>query len=130
MTFALWTILAAAMLPYVTVAFAKFGGAGYDNAAPRQWTERLQGWRRRAEWAHRNHFEAFPAFAAAVLVAHVADAPGLWSDGLAGGFIALRVGYTLAYVADRPALRSAFWFLALGCVIGLFGIASPLGVAG
>ena len=119
MTFALWTILVAAMLPYVTVGAAKFG-AGYDNASPRLWTERLQGWRRRAEWAHRNHFEAFPAFAAGVLVSHVTGASHAWVDGFAGGFVVLRVGYTLAYVADRPTLRAVSWFLALGCVIGLF----------
>lgn len=130
MTFALWTILAAAILPYATVAFAKFGGAGYDNAAPRQWTERLEGWRRRAEWAHRNHFEAFPAFAAAVLVAHLVNAPGPWADGLAGGFILFRAGYTLAYVADRPGLRSVCWFLAFGCVVGLFGAAGFVGGIG
>lgn len=119
MTFALWMILAAAMLPYVTVAFAKAGG-DYDNAVPRQWADSLAGWRRRAEWAHRNHFEAFPAFAAAVLVSQVAGAPRGWADALAGGFVVLRAGYTLAYVADRPGLRSLLWFGALGCVVGLF----------
>lgn len=129
MTFALWMILAAAMLPYVTVAAAKFGGAGYDNAAPRRWTETLQGWRQRMEWAHRNHLEAFPPFAAAVLVSHVTDAPAMWADGLASAFIVLRAGYTFTYAADRPGLRSVLWFLALGCVVGLF-VASSFGGAG
>ena len=128
MSFALWMVLAAALLPYLTVATAKFGGTGYDNAAPRQWTEGLQGWRRRMEWAHLNHFEAFPAFAAAVLVSHVTGVAGT-ADWLAGAFVALRVGYTGAYAADRPGLRSVLWFLALGCVIGLFTAASLVDVA-
>ena len=41
-------------------------------------------------------------------------------DALAAGFVAFRVGYTAAYVLDRPVLRSALWFLAIGCVIALF----------
>lgn len=75
------------MLPYGTVGIAKFSGGGYDNAAPRQWTEGLQGWPRRMEWAHRNHFEAFPAFAAGVLVAHVTGVAET-ADWLAGAFVA------------------------------------------
>lgn len=123
-TFALWMILAAAMLPYLTVGAAKFSGPGYDNAAPRQWTEGLQGWRRRMEWAHRNHFEAFPAFAAAVLVSHVTGVSGT-ADWLAGAYVVLRLGYTAAYATNRPALRSVLWLLALGCVVGLFITSSP-----
>jgi uncharacterized MAPEG superfamily protein len=57
MTFAYWMLLAAALLPYFTVGLAKSGG--FDNHAPRPDLENLTGWRRRADWAHRNHFEAF-----------------------------------------------------------------------
>ncbi len=120
MTFALWTILAAAVLPYLSVALAKFGGAGYDNAAPRSSMERLQGWRRRADWAHRNHIEAFAPFAAAVLVAQWAHGPQGLVNWLAGGFVLLRVAYTAAYILDRPALRSVLFFLGFACVVGLF----------
>ena len=68
MTFAYWMLITAAMLPYLTIALAKSAG-GIDNRAPRPSLESLSGWRQRADWAHRNHFEAFPAFAAAVFVA-------------------------------------------------------------
>ena len=112
-------VLAAALLPYVTVGLAKVGRSGYDNARPRDYAERLEGWRRRAEWAHRNHFEAFAPFAAGVLIAgQRGTAPGV-VDALSAAFVALRVGYTAAYLADRPALRSALWALALACVIAL-----------
>ncbi len=110
----------AALLPYVTVAMAKAGRSGYDNATPWLWTEGLQGWRQRAEWAHRNHFEAFPPFAAAVLATQLHGAGGVWTDLLACGFVTLRIGYTAAYVADRPVLRSILWFGGIGCVATLF----------
>ena len=119
-------LIAAAMLPYVTVALAKAGrGAGpaYDNQAPRAWTERLGGWRRRAEWAHRNHLEAFPPFAAAVILALLGDGSRGWIGALATAFVLLRVAYTAAYVLDRAALRSVLWFMALACVLALFGMA-------
>ena len=114
-------LLAAALLPYLTVALAKGGRSGYDNARPREWSDRLQGWRRRADWAHRNHFEAFAPFAAGVLLAGQRGAPSPGAvDALAAGFVACRVGYTAAYVLDRPVLRSVFWFVAIGCVVALF----------
>ena len=119
MTFALWMILVAAVLPLLTTAAAKAGG-GYDNAAPRTWETTLRGWRARASWAQRNHHEAFGPFAAAVLVAHVAHAPQGVVDGLAAAFIVARVGYTAAYIADRATLRSALWAMGFLCDVGLF----------
>ena len=120
MTFALWTLLVAAVLPYLCTAAAKYGGPGYDNSAPRSSMERLTGWRARADWAHRNHFEAFPPFAAAVLTAHWVRAPQGWIDALAAAFIVARVLYTAAYVADWPSVRSALWSLGFVCVVLLF----------
>jgi len=120
MTFALWTLPVAALLPYVTVALAKGSGAGYDNAAPRVWTGTLSGWRQRAEWAHRNHLEAFAPFAAAVIVASSGGRHQLAADILSGAFLVARIGYTAAYVADRAAMRSVLWFIGLGCTLALF----------
>lgn len=119
MTTAYWCILVAAMLPYLTVALAK-AAPGFNNHTPRVWLEQLSGWRRRAYWAHQNGFEAFPAFAAAVIVAHLAQAPQGRIDALAIGFIAARIAYVVLYVADQAALRSVVWFAGLLCVIGLF----------
>ena len=67
MTCAYWCVLAAIMLPYIWVTVAKAGG--FDNAAPRDSLASLVGWRRRADWAHLNAFEAIPSFAAAVIIA-------------------------------------------------------------
>jgi uncharacterized MAPEG superfamily protein len=112
MNFAYWMLIAAAMMPYFSIALAKSGG-GTDNRAPRPSLENLSGWRQRADWAHRNHFEAFPAFAAAVFVAELTHAPQTRIDQVAGIFVLLRVIYTALYVADRATLRSIVWSLAV-----------------
>ena len=119
MTFAYWMLIAAAMMPYLTVVLAKSGG-GLDNRAPRPSLESLSGWRQRADWAHRNHFEAFPAFATSVLVAELTHAPQNQIDLLAGIFVVLRVVYTALYVADQATLRSIVWSLGFVAVLWLF----------
>ena len=123
MTIAFWCVLAAALLPYVTVAIGKYDRS-YDNRSPRDWEARLEGRKRRAVFAHQNHFEAFPAFAAAVIIAHLAAAPQAPVDGVAVAFLLLRAAYTWAYIADRHALRSLLWMGGLACVIALFAIAA------
>ncbi len=120
MTFALWTILAAILLPIVTTGMAKWGAPDLDNNAPRIWQEGLTGWRKRADWCHRNHFEALPAFAAAVLVAQFAHAPQSTTNLLAGVWLAFRIAYTACYLTNRASLRSIAWVGAFVCVIGLF----------
>jgi uncharacterized MAPEG superfamily protein len=119
----MWMILVAALLPYGTVAIAKASG-DVDNRAPRLSEERLTGRAQRADWAHRNHFEAFAPFAAAVIVAQLAHAPQSRIDALAVAFVIARVGYTWAYLDDRASLRSLLWALGFACVIALFVLAA------
>jgi len=119
MTFAYWCVLAGILLPYGTVGIAKWS-RHYDNTDPRGWEAGLEGRRKRAHHAHLNHFEALPAFAAAVIIAHLCQAPQGWVDGLAGAWVLLRVAYTWAYLADRATARSLIWMGALACVAGLF----------
>src|SRR5208282_2798210 len=123
MTFAYWMILVAALLPYFTV-FAAKNGARIDNRAPRASLEKLKGWRRRADWAHRNHFEAFAPFALAVIVAELAHAPQNRIDLLAGAFILLRLVYTALYIGDKAGARSIVFVLGFVCVVALFVIAA------
>lgn len=124
MTVALWAILAASLLPILCAGIAKWGASGFDNAAPRDWIERQASWRRRADWAQRNHLEVFPPFAAGVIVATLAHAPQGTLDLLAALFVLLRLAYTGAYIANRPTLRSALWSFGFACVIGLYVIAA------
>jgi uncharacterized MAPEG superfamily protein len=118
MYFAYWMILAGAFLPYACTAYAKRGTA--DNHAPRLYAETLTGPRQRADWAQRNHFEVFPLFAAAVIVASIAGAPHRTVDWLAGTFIGLRIFYSFAYITDRATLRSILFILGALCILGLF----------
>jgi uncharacterized MAPEG superfamily protein len=119
MTIAYWMILVAGCLAYWPTVVSKWR-RDYDNAAPRAGVDRLPPLQQRAYWAQLNAFEAFPLFAAAVIVAHLARAPQPWVDGLAAAFIGFRIAYTLAYIYGHHRLRSLLWSGGLLCVIGLF----------
>ena len=120
MTTALWCVLAAGILPYVATSVAKAGGTGYDNRDPRQWLGRQEGFRRRADSAQRNGFEAFPFFAAAVIVAQSIGASQERVDALAVIFIVARVVYTVCYVADWHGARSIAWLIGWVATVAIF----------
>lgn len=124
MTTAYWCVLVAALLPFGFTGIAKFSGPGFNNFRVRDFQAGLTGWRQRAHWAHLNSFEAFPPFAAAVIIAHVAGAPQDRIDLLALAFIACRLVYGALYIANQATLRSVVWALGLGCVVGLFVVAA------
>ena len=125
MTIALWCVLAAMLMPFVFSSAAKFGGEGrYNNYKPRDFLDKLEGWQKRAHWAQLNTFEAFPPFAAAVLIAEMLNAPQNQVDGLAVAFIVLRILYGVAYLANKAPLRSLIWTGAFGCVVGLFVVSA------
>lgn len=121
MTIALWCVLAAALLPYLASTIAKFPNVRtYDNHHPREWLARQTGLAARANAAQANSFEAFPLFAAAVLVATLLHAPESRVDGLALAFVAARLVYLACYLADLATLRSAVWFVGIICAAGIF----------
>jgi uncharacterized MAPEG superfamily protein len=122
MTTALWCVLIAALLPYLFAVLSK-SSKRFDNAAPRDYQEQSTGWRKRAHWAQLNSFEAFPTFAAAVLVAHLVAGPNATADHLAVAFVVARLVYGGLYVANKPTLRSLVWTIGIACVIGLFVVA-------
>jgi uncharacterized MAPEG superfamily protein len=120
MTTAFWCVLVAALLPLLWAGAAKAGGTRFDNARPREFLGALSGWRARAHHAQQNSYEAFPPFAAAVIIAQVCSAPQPTVDGLALAFIGARLVYGLCYIADLATLRSLVWLAGMGCVVGLF----------
>lgn len=127
MTIALWCILAAAIVPYLFIGIAKASGEfvrGNYNKNPRVYAAQLSGFRQRAHWAHQNGFEAFPPFAAAVIVAHMLGAPQGTADTLALVFVGARIVHGALYVADQGMLRSLAWAVGVGSVIGLFVISA------
>jgi uncharacterized MAPEG superfamily protein len=117
-------VLIAFLLIYLpklplSLAMAKQPG-GYDNKDPRAQQAKLEGMGARARGAHYNGFEAFPPFAAAVIIAHLAGAADHRASILAIAFVVARSLYIAAYLADLDYLRSAIWGIGLLCTAALF----------
>ncbi len=117
-------VLVSGLLPIVCAGIAKWGARDYDNHDPRAWLASQAGRRARANAAQANSFEAFPFFAAAVALALHSGANLEVVTYWAWGFVAMRVIYILAYVADRSTLRSIVWLLGLVAVIRLYILAA------
>ncbi|MEO7386435.1 MAG: MAPEG family protein [Gammaproteobacteria bacterium] len=120
MTLAYWCVLVAALLPIIWAGVAKSGAKGYDNARPREFLGSLSGWPARANFAQQNSYEAFPPFAAGVIIAHACSAPQPAISTLAVVFVVGRIAHGLCYIADLSALRSLVWLVGFGCTVGLF----------
>lgn len=123
MTLAYWCILIAAILPYPIVILAK-ASKNFNNKAPREQLAQAEGYRKRANWAQLNAFEAFPPFAAAVIIAQLQHTPQATVDTLAITFIIMRVLHAGCYVLNKATLRSIVWTLGFACVVGLFVVAA------
>ena len=122
---AYWCVLIAALMPYLWVSIAKAAGQRYDNRDPRGWMARQDNPRTfRANAAHLNSFEAFAPFAAGVVLAQIAGVSPERIALLAVGFVVLRVLHGIFYIANAHALRSAAWFGAFACVLGLLAQAA------
>lgn len=123
-------ILIAALLPYVWVGVAKSSAPGYNNKDPRGWIAKQESYRvRNAHAAHLNAFEAFPAFAAAVLMAQFAQVDPQRIAWLAAAFIVCRVLHGVFYIASVQMLRSLVWFIGFACVVTLM-VSSILQLSG
>ena len=126
MTIALWCVLVAGLLPYVATLTAK-SRRGFDNANPREWLARQDGFRARAHAAQLNSFESFPLFAAAVIIADLRGAEQNPINLLALGFIAARVLFIIFYIANLHVLRSLIWFVAMACTVAMFFVDGTIG---
>ena len=124
MTVALWCILIAICLPYLCTGVAKFSGGKFglkQNHDPRAFLDSLEGVARRAHSAQLNSFEVTPAFAAAVIVAHLAgNAELVTINVLSVLFITSRLLYIICYLADWAILRSLVWAIGLGLIVSFF----------
>ncbi|MBV7551221.1 MAPEG family protein [Pseudomonas sp. PDM28] len=123
MTVALWCILIAIFLPYLCTGVAKVSG-GFrlkDNHDPRGFLDSLEGLGKRANAAQLNSFEVTPAFAAAVIVAHLAgNAELVTINVLSVLFITSRLLFIIFYLADLAALRSLMWFVGMALIVSFF----------
>lgn len=119
MSFALWSILLAALLPLIWAGVAK-AGSRVDNHKPREAMAQVSGYRLRANWAQQNAWEAFPTYAAAVLVGWGMHVPPAFLNLAAAVFIAARIAHGLLYLADQASLRSLSWLIGLLTVVAIF----------
>ncbi|RUO56040.1 MAPEG family protein [Pseudidiomarina homiensis] len=120
MSILIWCLLIAGLLPIAAkapVVYFQNRDNGYDNRHPRAQQQRLTGAGARAVAGHYNAYEAFPLFAAAVLVVIATDQVTELNQWLAVGFISFRILYHVLYLANWDKLRSLVWFFALLCPI-------------
>lgn len=124
MTLAYWCVLAAGLLPFVAITFAKWDKTYLrGNVAPRDWEAKLHGMQARAHAAHLNSFEAFPLFAAGVIIASLCRVPQATIDGIAIAFVVTRLVYIACYLGNLATLRSLVWMVGIGLTVALFVIA-------
>lgn len=119
---AYWILLAGALMPYPLVMVAKAGKA-YDNTDPRNPKVLDTALKQRGHGAHANALEAFPLFAAAVLLAGVRHAPAGIVDALAWLWLVARVAYSACYLAGLGTPRSLSWVVAAGAAVAILVIA-------
>jgi uncharacterized MAPEG superfamily protein len=121
MTIAEWCVFASVMLVLLTIAPIKWiGFRTFDNANPRDPAFYYDPLRARALGAHLNGIEAFPFFAAAVLLAEFRNSPQNLINELAVLFIIVRIAYVFTYLGDRPTLRSILWSIGFAINVGIF----------
>lgn len=121
---ALWCLLIAGWLPIVCAGISKWGAENFDNRSPREWLARQEGYRRRANAAQQNSWEAFLWFGIAVLVAMVTKADPERIGALSIVFIASRALYIGFYLANWHVARTLAWFAGFFTSIVIFASGS------
>jgi uncharacterized MAPEG superfamily protein len=121
MTIAEWCIFAIVMIYLLSIApikWLKF--RRFDNSRPRDPAFYEDPIAARSLGAHQNGIEAFPFFAAAILLAEFRACPQRLVDELAVLFVIVRIAYVFTYLGDRPTLRSILWSLGFAINIAIF----------
>jgi uncharacterized MAPEG superfamily protein len=121
MTVAEWCVFGTLMLYLLTIAPVKWlGFRRFDNSKPRDPAFYQDPIAARALGAHLNGIEAFPFFAAAVLLAQFRGGPQRLVDELAVLFLIVRIAYVFTYLGDRPTLRSILWSIGFTINVAIF----------
>lgn len=121
MTVAEWCIFASLMLSLLSIASVKWLRFGpFDNSKPRDPAFYESPFAARALGAHQNGIEAFPFFAAAVLLAEFRACPQNLINELAVLFVIVRIAYVFTYIGNRPTLRSILWSIGFAINLAIF----------
>jgi uncharacterized MAPEG superfamily protein len=123
---AYWILLIAGLMPYPLVIMAKVGPT-YDNNDPRNPAVLDTPFRRSAHGAHLNCLEAFPLFAAAVLLAGLRHAPAAAVNLAAYVWLAGRLAYVGCYLARLGSLRSLIWLVGTFASVAIIVMALTRG---
>jgi uncharacterized MAPEG superfamily protein len=129
MTFIIGSVILSAlfiMISKVPLAMAMARQKeGYDNSTPRAQQANLDNSGKRALGAHQNCIEAFPLFAAGVLLALWGSADIETVQYLCGAFIFARTVYLASYLLNLDKLRSTVWGIGFISSIWLMALALP-----
>jgi uncharacterized MAPEG superfamily protein len=121
MTVAEWCVFAILLLYLLTIAPVKLiGFRRFDNTKPRDPAFYDDPIAARALGAHQNGIEAFPFFAAAVLLAEFRAGPQHLIDEMAVLFLIVRIAYVFTYLGNRPTLRTILWSIGFAINLGIF----------
>jgi uncharacterized MAPEG superfamily protein len=121
MTVAEYCVFGCVALYLLTIVPVKWiGFRDYDNSKPRSPAFYQDTIRARALGAHQNGIEAFPFFAAAVLLAEFRAAPQNLINELAVLFLIVRIAYVFTYLGNRSRLRSILWNIGFVINIAIF----------
>src|SRR6201996_1075491 len=121
MTIAELGVFACLMLSLLSIASVKWlKFRVFDNSKPRDPAFYEDPVAARALGAHQNGIEAFPFFAAAVLLAEFRACPQNLINELAVLFVIVRVAYVFTYIGNRPTLRSILWNIGFAINIAIF----------
>ena len=121
MTIAEWCVFGTLLLYLLTIGSIKWIGLRrFDNSKPRDPAFYEGPIAARVLGAHQNGIEAFPFFAAAVLLAEFRSCPQRLIDELAMLFLIVRIAYVFTYLGNRPTLRSILWSIGFAINLGIF----------
>jgi len=121
MTIAEWCVFAILVLYILCIAPIRwFRFRRFDNSRPRDPAFYEDPIAARALGAHQNGIEAFPFFAAAVLLAEFRVAPQNLINELAVLFLIVRIAYVFTYLGNRSRLRSILWNIGFVINIAIF----------
>ena len=122
MTIGYMCLLICMLLPIFWAGVSKYGYGDikYDNESPRDHLLSLSGKAKNAYNAEQNCYETFPAFAAAVIIAHQIGNDQFIINMLCVVFLLTRILHGYFYITNKGSLRSIVFVLGLITNISLF----------
>ena len=122
MTIGYICLLICMLLPIFWAGVSKYGfnSINYNNESPRDHISLLSGKAKNAYNAAQTCDETFPAFAAAVIVAHQIGNDQSMIDLLCVVFLLSRISHGYFYITKRGSVRSIAFLIGLTANIWLF----------